>query len=89
MPALNPSIYGCVLIGRRGTPALFLAAYLMMGGAEVSPAGWWCLDGGAPWPQRWLARLGLHPYYGRRILVGVSLKRSGGGEDPYPRFCRD
>jgi hypothetical protein len=34
---------------RRGTPALFLAAYLMMGGAEVSLAGWRHLDGGAPW----------------------------------------
>jgi hypothetical protein len=34
---------------RRGTPALFLAAYLTMGGAEVSLAGWWHLDGGAPW----------------------------------------
>jgi hypothetical protein len=27
MPALDPPIYGCILINRRGTLALFLAAY--------------------------------------------------------------
>jgi hypothetical protein len=89
MSTLDPLIYGCILIGRRSMPALFLATYLMMGSAKVSSAGWQHLDGGVPWPRWRLAAFGLYPYYGGRISVGVSLKWSGEVGDPYPWFCWD
>jgi hypothetical protein len=89
MSALDPPIYGHVLIGRRGMTTPFPAAYLAMGGAAASLADQRCLGGGAPWLWWQLARLGLYPCQGGRVPVGVSLKWSGEVEDPYPQSCRD
>jgi hypothetical protein len=89
MLALDPPIYGHILIGRRGTATLFPVAYLAMGGASASSANQRCLGRGAPWLRWQLARLGLYPCQGGRVPVGVSLKWSMEVEDPYPQSCRD
>jgi hypothetical protein len=89
MSALDPPIYGHVLIGRRGTATLFSAAYLATGGAAASSVDQRRLGGGAPWLRWRLTGHGLYPCQGGRVPVGVSLKRSGQVGDPYPQSCRD
>jgi hypothetical protein len=61
MSAIDPPIYGHVLIDRRGTATLFPAAYLAMGGAAASSADQRRLGDGAPWLRWWLTGLGLYP----------------------------
>jgi hypothetical protein len=89
MSALDPPIYGHVLIGRRGTATLFPAAYLTMGGATASSVDQRRLGGGAPWLRWRLVGLGLYPCQGARVTAGVSLKRCGEVGDPYSQSCRD